>query len=279
MKGCRPQFPERDISDWDCRLDAPGGSAQFLIAAGVGVLRTSASCAARRMRPFRRPSQQSFQPLTGPLPKGRVARFKCASGGSTRSIATIQFLVGRPRWHDRRRSDATAARIRNDRLIKTIRRRRGYYGTFIIPLQFLAGAAVSTFPGLALFELQRAEQYCAKLADGDRSGSRRDGLENHDPVPAPLACARPGRVSYAAAPASRPQDGRAVPRLLDFEGSRHRQGHSLSQVDAIHARPSGRMLDEIHRERFPRTSSCTCFYAGPVSVGFVWAAASGPDHT
>ena len=211
---------------------------------------------------------QSFQPLTGPLPKDalplkmrkrRIDTLDCdqsnfLSGGALDPIGAVR--------QQQRLAFEIAGIIKTDSSAAL-----GYYGIVHIPLQFLAGCSVSTFPKVALFELQRETSTWRELADGDAPDLDVTVSRTIDP-PAPIACVVRIAVSYAVG-AGEPSEVVGGP-YRDYSISIGKPGIDkvthYSQVDAI-CRAFRQVLDEIHGE-LPKNLVVHVFYAGPVSVGF-----------
>ncbi len=249
-------------------LDAPWWVGAVLIAAGVGVYAVGELRGTEDAGRFVAVRHQSFQPLTGPLPKDalplkmrkrRIDTLDCdqsnfLSGGALDPIGAVR--------QQQRLAFEIAGIIKTDSSAAL-----GYYGIVHIPLQFLAGCSVSTFPKVALFELQRETSTWRELADGDAPDLDVTVSRTIDP-PAPIACVVRIAVSYAVG-AGEPSEVVGGP-YRDYSISIGKPGIDkvthYSQVDAI-CRAFRQVLDEIHGE-LPKNLVVHVFYAGPVSVGF-----------
>jgi hypothetical protein len=211
---------------------------------------------------------QSFQPLTGPVTKDSLPRKQ-----RDREIVTLEcdqsnFLSGGA-------FDPIGAVRQQQRLahdIATVRKTDptaglGYYGIVHIPLQFLAGFSVSTFPEVSLFELHRETSTWRELLTS--FGPDLDVRLNRvaDP-PSPIACVVLISVSYAidAADPSEVVPGPYREYSLSIGKPGIDRVTHYSQIEKLCSN-FRTILDEVH-EQLPRNLIVHVFYAGPVSVGF-----------
>ncbi|WP_316200857.1 MULTISPECIES: SAVED domain-containing protein [unclassified Bradyrhizobium] len=250
-------------------LDTPwwvGAGCVFLAVAVflVGHLTTSRKPAGQ----FVAIRHQSFQPLTSPLPaealplkmRGRrVVTYDCDQSNFL-SLGVFD-PVGAVRQQQRMiteiagilKADASAA--------------LGYYGIVHIPLQFLAGCGVSSFPQVSLFDLHRETGTWRELQGGSGPDLFVKTVRTIDPAH-PIACAIRVEVSYAV----RAED------VSEVVGSPYRD-YSISigkpgidkithygQVEEISS-AFRKILDEIHAE-LPSNLVVHVFYSGPVGLGF-----------
>jgi hypothetical protein len=211
---------------------------------------------------------QSFQPLTSPLPSDALPRKMRNRKMSTLECDQSNFLsggafdpIGAVRQQQRLAQDVAAIRKADSTAAL------GYYGIVHIPLQFLAGCGVSTFPEVALFELHRETSTWRELQEGECPDLDVTVKLVADP-PSPIACVVRIAVSYAVSP-SEPSEVVAGP-YRDYSISVGKPGIDkvthYKQVEAL-VSTFRKVLDEIHDE-LPKNLIVHVFYAGPVSVGF-----------
>jgi hypothetical protein len=249
-------------------LDAPWWIGAILIAAGLGVYAIGELRGSSETGRFVAIRHQSFQPLTGPLPKDVLPRKMRKRRIDTLDCDQSNFLsggtldpIGAVRQQQRLafeivgvlKADSSAA--------------LGYYGIVHIPLQFLAGCSVSTFPKVALFELHRETSTWRELTEGDAPDLGVNILKTLDP-PSPIACVVRIAVSYAvnASEASEVVGGPYREYSISIGKPGIDKVTHYKQVDAI-CSAFREVLDEIHGE-LPKNLMVHVFYAGPVSVGF-----------
>jgi hypothetical protein len=143
----------------------------------------------------------------------------------------------------------------------------GYYGIVHVPLQFLAGCSVSTFPETALFELNRATNRWRELAAGAHPDVGLTVETLAKPADAVAVVIRIA-VSYeipltdVADVVTGPFDDIRIaiarPRI---DAITH-----YSQIEII-AAAFRSVLDDLHA-RVAKAQTVHVFYAGPVSLGF-----------
>jgi CBASS immunity sensor of nucleotide second messenger signals len=211
---------------------------------------------------------QSFEPLASrlditamPAPPGQrtIRHVECDQSSFFRGGRIDP--AGAVRHQERMAADLAANRTADpDAAI-------GYYGIVHVPLQFLAGCSVSTWPAVSLFELGRADQHWHELATG--AGPALDLTVTTIDRPAdPAAIVIRIAISYdvpvadvadvVAGPFEDIRIGITPPRL---DAVTH-----YGQVDSI-AAAFRRVLDDIHG-RLDKAKAVHVFYAGPVSLGF-----------
>jgi hypothetical protein len=249
-------------------LDAPWWVGAILIAAGVVIYLAGELRRTGETRRFVAIRHQSFQPLTGPLLKDALPRKMRKRRINTHDCDQSNFLsggtfdpIGAVRQQQRLAFEIVGV-LKTDSSAAL-----GYYGIVHIPLQFLAGCSVSTFPEVALFELDRETSTWRELKQGDCPDLKVTVKRERDP-PSPIACVVRIAVSYSVGAAD-PSEVVAGP-YREYAISIGKPGIDrvthYKQVEVL-ASAFRRVLDEIHDE-LPRNLIVHVFYAGPVSVGF-----------
>lgn len=210
---------------------------------------------------------QSFQPLAGALPvaalpirmkRRRILTYECDQSSFMSSHPVDP--KGAVRIQEKlashiaavRRSDADAA--------------VGYYGIVHIPLQFLAGCSISTYPEVILFEHDRSSGKWAELKLGKGPEIAPNITIVSDPV-FPNAVVIRVEISYPIAPAKVAEIIPAGYReySLTISGPGLDKISHYSQVEAVCGQ-FRQILDDVHNE-LPDLH-VHVFYAGPVSLGF-----------
>jgi hypothetical protein len=250
-------------------LDAPWWAGAGCVSLGVIVFvigqLTSSGKAAGQFVAIR---HQSFQPLTAPLPPDALPRKMRGRTVVTYDCDQSNFLslgafdpIGAVRQQQRMiteiagilKADSSAA--------------LGYYGIVHIPLQFLAGCGVSSFPQVALFDLHRETSTWRELQTGIAPDLAVTTARTTDPAQ-PISCVIRVEVSYAV----RPDDVAEVVAgpYRDYSISIGKPGIDkithYGQVEEISA-AFRKILDEIHGE-LPSNLAVHVFYSGPVGLGF-----------
>jgi hypothetical protein len=250
-------------------LDAPWWVGAFFALLGVMVFLVGLVAATLKSPGrFVAVRHQSFQPLTSPLPvdalprkmrKRQIVTLECdqsnfLSGGAFDPIGAVR--------QQHRLATEIAGILKSDSATAL-----GYYGIVHIPLQFLAGCSVSSFPQVALFELNRETSEWQELQQGDAPDLNVVVQRTADPL-SPIACVVRIAVSYGVN-AVDPAEVVGGP-YRDYSISIGKPGIDkmthYAQVEAI-CSAFRQVLDEIHNE-LPRNLIVHVFYAGPVSVGF-----------
>ena len=211
---------------------------------------------------------QSFEPLAGRLAAEdipsrlrdrTVKHFDCdqsafLSGGSVDPVGAVrQQMHMAADLAAVRRADPDAA--------------FGYYGIVHVPLQFLAGCSVSTFPEMAFFELDRVRNRWRELATGDHPdlGLTVDTLAR--PANAAAVVVRIAvsyeipRADVADVVTGPFEDIRIAIAKPQIDAITH-----YAQLEIIAAAFRG-VLDDLHA-RVDKAQAVHVFYAGPVSLGF-----------
>ena len=250
-------------------LDAPWwvGAASAVIGVGVFLIGL-VSASIEPPGQFIAIHHQSFQPLTSPLPNNALPRKMRKRKMSTLECDQSNFLsggafdpIGAVRQQQRLAQDVAAIRKADSKAAL------GYYGIVHIPLQFLAGCSVSTFPEVALFELHRETSTWRELQDGDCPDLEVTVKRVADP-PSPIACVVRIAVSYPVSPLGPPEvvAGPYREYLISVGKPGIDKVTHYKQVEAL-VSVFRTVLDEIHDE-LPNNLIVHVFYAGPVSVGF-----------
>jgi hypothetical protein len=254
-------------------LDVPWyvGPPMMLIGVGVfifGEHRKERSGGATSAGSFVALRHQSFEPLAGRLAAEDIPRrlhnrtvkhVDCdqsafLSGGSFDPVGAVRQQM---------RMAADLAAVRRADPDTTF----GYYGIVHVPLQFLAGCAVSTFPEVALFELDRATNRWRELAVGAQPDVGLTVKTLAKPAGAVAVVVRIA-VSYeipladvadvVTGPFEDIRIAIAKPRI---DAITH-----YPQIEIIAAAFRG-VLDDLHA-RVAKAQTVHVFYAGPVSLGF-----------
>ena len=257
-------------------LDAPWYAGLFLIVAGMGVyvygeqgLRRERSIAATAPPgTFVALHHQSFDPPTALLPAEAVPARLGRRTIRHIEIDQSQFLSGGT-------TDPAGAVRQQHRMISDLAAIRrtdpeaaiGYYGIVHVPLQFLAGCAVSTWHQVALFDLSRDNQQWREL----RQGSGPDlGLavttvsRPENPVTAVIRIA----ISYPVptADAAEIVGGPFEDISMAITPPRIDAVTHYGQIDTV-CSAFRHILDDL-QTRLERDSVVHVFYAGPVGLGF-----------
>lgn len=143
----------------------------------------------------------------------------------------------------------------------------GYYGIVHIPLQFLAGCSVSTWPKVVLFELDRSTRRWRELSQG-KGPDLGLTVETVARPTNPTAVVIRIAVSYDV-PAADAADVVAGPFedvRISIANPRIDVVTHYGQVEAL-CEAFRRVLDDLH-PRIDKTKLVHVFYAGPVSLGF-----------
>ena len=257
-------------------LDAPYFVGFPLIVAGIGVYlygehgtrQERKLAAAQPPGTFIALHHQSFEPPTARLPDSAApSRLGRRIIRHIECDQSVFFSAGK--------ADPAAAVRQQERILSDISANRradpdaatGYYGIVHVPLQFLAGCSVSTWPKIALFELTHTDQRWHELERG-RGPDLRLTVQTLQQPPVPAAIAIRIAISYEVpvsdvadvieAPFKDIRIGLTPPRL---DAVTH-----YGQVEAI-CLAFRRVLDDIH-ELHDRSVAVHVFFAGPVSVGF-----------
>ncbi|MBB4377263.1 SAVED domain-containing protein [Bradyrhizobium sp. SBR1B] len=250
-------------------LDAPWWAGAICIILAVVVFLVGHLTSSRKPAgQFVAIRHQSFQPLTGPLPPEALPRKMRGRKIVTYDCDQSSFLslgafdpIGAVRQQQRMiteiagilKADSSAA--------------LGYYGIVHIPLQFLAGCGVSSFPQVTLFDLHRETSTWRELQAGAGPDLAVKTVRTIDP-PHPIACVIRVEVSYGV----RDEDVAEVVAgpYRDYSISIGKPGIDkvthYGQVDEISAAFRS-VLDEIHGE-LPSNLVVHLFYSGPVGLGF-----------
>ena len=211
---------------------------------------------------------QSFQPLAPNLPTEALPRRMQRRKINVYDCDLSSFMNSQP-------VDPTGAVRLQERLATHISGVRqsdpdaalGYYGIVHIPFQFLAGCSISTYPEVALFELNRSDNKWYELKVGAGPDLRPTLSRTLDPAIPAAAVIRIG-VSYPVAAA---EVARIIPApfrdySLSIAAPTIDKVTHYGQVDAI-CTLFRKALDEIHNE-LGSGPPVHVFYAGPVSLGF-----------
>jgi hypothetical protein len=243
-----------------------------LVAIGLGVLAflvgtfsATSQLAAGRFVAIR---HQSFQPLASLLPREALPRkmrqrkidfFECdqsnfLSGGALDPIGAV-------RQQQRLASDIAAVRKADPNTAF------GYYGIVHIPLQFLAGCSVSTYPEVALFDLDRETSNWRELQGGTAPNLHVKKTRVSDP-PNPTSVVVRIEISYPISVAD-PADIISSP-FREYSLAVSKPGIDkithYKQIEALSV-AFREIMDEIHNET-PNHLIVHVFYAGPVGLGF-----------
>lgn len=143
----------------------------------------------------------------------------------------------------------------------------GYYGIVHIPFQFLAGCSISTYPEVALFELNRSDNKWHELKSGAGIDLKPTLRRTIDP-PKPTAAVVRIEVSY---PVAAVEVARVIPEpfreyTLSIAQPEIDKVTHYDQVYSI-CELFRKALDEVHNE-LGSGPVVHVFYAGPVSLGF-----------
>ncbi|MCJ2011056.1 SAVED domain-containing protein [Methylobacterium sp. J-076] len=251
-------------------LDAPWWIGLLLIGPGIilfvlGFIRDRDGTSKGQFVAIR---HQSFQPLAANLPSdtlpARMRRRKVQFYDCDQS----SFMNSQP-------VDPTGAVRLQEKLAQHIAGVRrsdpdaalGYYGIVHIPFQFLAGCSISTFPEVALFELNRNDNRWHELKAGDGATLEPKLTRVSDPAN-PSAAVMRIEISYPVAPA---EVAKIIPGpyreyTLRIETPAIDKVTHYGQVHAI-CKLFRQALDEIHNE-LDSSLPVHVFYSGPVSLGF-----------
>lgn len=251
-------------------LDAPWWIGPPIIALGFSLLIMSfiESRADSHKCQFVAIRHQSFQPLTGTLPvealpkrmrRRKVQHYQCdqsnfLSGGNVDPEGAV-------RQQERLATHISGVRLSDPDTAF------GYYGIVHIPLQFLAGCSVSTYPEVALFELNRNDNKWYEL-QRDHGPDLKPSLTRTLDPQQPSAVVIRISVSYPVS-AIEPSKIIAGP-YREYELSVSRPGvDKVSHYQHVNdmCRLFRESLDEIHNQLDSRLH-VHIFYAGPVSLGF-----------
>lgn len=257
-------------------LDAPWYAGLILIVAGVGVFiygehgarRERSIAAAKPPDTFVALRHQSFDPTTALLQDSAVpARL------GRRTIRHVecdqsQFLsggvtdpAGAVRQQERMTSDLAAIRRADPEAAI------GYYGIVHVPLQFLAGCAVSTWHQVVLFDLKRNDQQWRELEQG--SGPNLGLTVTTASRPAnPVAAVVRIAISYLvpAADAAEIIGGPFEDISMAITPPRIDAVTHYSQIETV-CSAFRQILDDL-QARLEKDAVVHVFYAGPVALGF-----------
>ncbi|BAU94106.1 protein of unknown function; putative membrane protein (plasmid) [Methylorubrum extorquens DM4] len=211
---------------------------------------------------------QSFQPLAANLPKEAMPRRMQRRKIQVYDCDLSSFMNSQPV------DPAGAVRLQEKlaQHIAGVRRSDhdaalGYYGIVHIPFQFLAGCSISTYPEVALFELNRNTNQWHELNTGDGTNLKPKLIRSIDPAN-PTAAVIRIEISYPISPAEPAKliQGPYREYALRIEApgidkiSHYGQVHTVSKLFR-------EALDEIHNE-LGNAPIVHVFYSGPVSLGF-----------
>lgn len=211
---------------------------------------------------------QSFQPLAANLPVEALPKRMQRRKINVYDCDLSSFMNSQPvdpkgavRLQERLASHITGVRQSDPDAAL------GYYGIVHIPFQFLAGCTISTYPEVALFELNRGDNKWYELKTGAGPNLGPTLTRTIDPAKPSAAVVRIG-VSYPVAAA---EIARIIPEpfrdySLSIAAPTIDKVTHYGQVDAI-CILFRQALDEIHNE-LGSEPPVHVFYAGPVSLGF-----------
>lgn len=250
-------------------LDAPWWAGAGCVSFGVIVFVIGQLTSSRKdAGKFVAIRHQSFQPLTAPLPSDALPR-------KMRGRAVITYDCDQSNFLSLGAFDPVGAVRQQQRMITEIAgilksdssTALGYYGIVHIPLQFLAGCGVSSFPQIALFDLHRETSTWRELQTGIAPDLAITMVRTTNPTQ-PMACVIRVEVSYTV----RPDDVAEVVAgpYRDYSISIGKPGIDkithYSQVEEVSV-AFRKILDEIHDE-LPSNLVVHVFYSGPVGLGF-----------
>ncbi|MCM2443453.1 SAVED domain-containing protein [Agrobacterium vitis] len=211
---------------------------------------------------------QSFQPLAGTLPKEALPTRMRRRSIQSYDCELSALMTGS-------HVNPKAAVIQQQNLathIAGIRRSDpnaalGYYGIVHIPLQFLAGCSISSYPEVVLFEHDRSNGSWVELKGGNGPMLNPEVIRSLDPA-APTAAVIRIEVSYCVAPAE-------IAKIIPPEYREYRLAIAQPGIDKITHYGQVEaicvlfrtILDEIQND-LGNNVSVHVFYAGPVSLGF-----------
>jgi hypothetical protein len=143
----------------------------------------------------------------------------------------------------------------------------GYYGIVHIPFQFLAGCSISTYPEVALFELNRNDNKWSELKSGKGSDLKPTLTRVADPAN-PVAAVIRIEISYPISSAE-PAKIIAGPYREYVLRIENPGIDKVTHYDQIHeiGKLFRQFLDEVHND-MGNDIIVHAFYAGPVSLGF-----------
>lgn len=212
---------------------------------------------------------QSFQPLAANLPKEAMPRRMQRRKIQVYDCDISSFMNSDP-------VDPAGAVRLQEKLAQNIAAVRksdhdaafGYYGIVHIPFQFLAGCSISTYPEVALFELNRNDNKWSELKSGKGSDLKPKLIRVVDPAN-PVAAVIRIEISYpiSAAEPAKIIAGPYREYVLRIENPGIDKVTHYDQTHAI-GKLFRQFLDEVHNDMASDTI-IHAFYAGPVNLGFI----------
>lgn len=251
-------------------LDAPWWIGLPLIALGalLFILGFATDRAGTSTGQFLAIRHQSFRPLAPNLPTEALPKRMQRRKINVYDCDLSSFMNTEP-------VDPTGAVRQQERLASHITGVRqsdpdaavGYYGIVHIPFQFLAGCSISTYPEVALFELNRSDNKWYELKSGAGTDLKPTLRRTIDPL-TPTAAVLRIEVSY---PVAAEEVVRVIPApfreyTISIAQPAIDKVTHYDHVDSI-CDLFRQALDEIHNE-LGSGPTIHVFYAGPVSLGF-----------